>query len=142
MRPTIPLCVATLTVGACVSVKEENKVAVNILADAETASVDREKVRPQLGEAVEWAFRNGSNRPIRLKVGNFRPHGPHPVPGEAWDKDPLEGGCVEDVTVASGHTAAVQCRVRSDAKRPRTYKYDIIGDGKVLLDPVLEIPPP
>jgi hypothetical protein len=144
--PTIPILVVALATASCAAVKPGNRVPVEIAPGEPRPSITsiepEHKVRPEPGDAVEWTFTNNSRKPLRLKIGNFRPHGIHVIPGEPWDKRPIEGDCLNDLTVANGDTSKVHCRVIKNPQRPRTYKYDIIGDGEVLLDPVIEIPPP
>jgi hypothetical protein len=128
------------------SVLAHNKATVTVLPGSGQPTVKSigpdHKVRPLRGEVVEWTFTNQTRSPLKLKVGNFRAHPDwlKRFPTDTWDNEPLEGECLTEVTVDPGATVKRQGRAKANATVPRTYKYDILGDGKIVLDPVLEIP--
>jgi serine/threonine protein kinase len=68
--------------------------------------------------------------------------------GEA-SEDPRDPKCVKTVPLSPGESAEIKCGFRLTFKGPnatykspddnRTYKYDIVADGWVLLDPEIEV---
>jgi len=104
------------------------------------------------GEVVDWVFTNNSQREVmRVGVDNFRtsqrfidsisnPTKRLAVASQDVE-NPFDGGCSQTVAIQPGSTGVLSCRVKRDAKRPRTYKYDIIdkSNKQVILDPEIEI---
>jgi hypothetical protein len=102
-------------------------------------------------DTVTWQFQNDCSTDMTLEVANFRPHGKLVKPGETAEKDPLDDKCARKAAVSHKKAGEFKCGLKLTFKGPnaiyhypedaRTYKYDILGDGKMLLDPEIEIRP-
>lgn len=89
-------------------------------------------------DTVRWVFKNGCSEKLTLSIGNFQPVAGKGPANECRDKNPLDQ-CRLRVNVGPGRSGTIQCRVKPAAHFPRTYKYDILRNGKVALDPEIEI---
>lgn len=104
------------------------------------------------GDVVHWRATNRCSVPVTFGVGNFRTHPratcTSPLEHDVHEKEkkpenPLEASCAHKLTkvAAGGGSAPFDCPVLKSFAHPRTYAYDIVGGGKVLADPEMEIVP-
>jgi hypothetical protein len=102
------------------------------------------------GDAVRWVAKNGCATPMEFGIDHFRGHSRSrcttPADHDAHEKEkpenPLEPSCAHKVTpVAARGSNDFKCSVRKNAIGKRTYEYDIVGVGRVLVDPEMEIYP-
>lgn len=97
------------------------------------------------GDTIEFHFHNRGSVDTGATIGNFRAPIHFPGPDARRKPTPFETSCKPSVSVKSKDSATMPCRLRTDhvgitSSKALTYKYDIIGkDGKVLLDPEIEI---
>ena len=95
------------------------------------------------GDVIRWSVTSACARKVTLSIGNFaRPDRFKNLPKECRDTNPFEGRSRLRASVKPRSSAAIQGRIRADAHYPRTYKYDILVNGKVALDPEIEIENP
>lgn len=102
------------------------------------------------GDKIWWHFYNRSERTMKLGIGKFarhpratctvpRDHGRHMR--EAVDLRFL-GFPSRQITVGAGRDRFLEATISRNTLFPRTYKYAILGNGRVLLDPEVEIEKP
>jgi hypothetical protein len=104
------------------------------------------KVRVNPGGSITWHFTNTSKKAMEMGVGNFIPSPSYATNPRSWPH-PLVKGALKVKVGAAGGTGTLKCKLRPHAELQFgnnpfiTYKYDIVdGNGKVLLDPEIEIP--
>lgn len=94
------------------------------------------------GDVIRWFVKNECGREMKVSVGNFRPPADRAGTKEPRDKSPFAKGCSLSLVLADGKEGKIECAINGCAIIPRTYKYDILGNGKILLDPDIEIEKP
>jgi hypothetical protein len=81
----------------------------------------------------------------RPEVSNFRPSEESKgLYGDTEWEDPLDLQCARKTAVVHKKSAKLKCGFRLTLKPPnntRSYKYDILGESKLLLDPEIEVRP-
>jgi hypothetical protein len=118
---------------------------------------DKVRVSASNKDTVTWDFKNNCSKEMTLEVGNFRPapgFNNKDSAGNAlpFDVNPLDPTCTKKVAVSGKRSAKLKCGFKIKFKPrdgvshkfpedARSYKYDILGNGKVLLDPEVEVRP-
>lgn len=98
------------------------------------------------GDQIEWHFHNRNRTAVVVAIGKFGRHSRArcTVPAnhalhmtEPIDPQPV-AFAVASVTVKPGGRKVLAGTIKTKLL-PRTYKYSILGNGKVVLDPEIEI---
>jgi len=130
------------TAAAPVAKPQNHTVEVKLETDHRGCRIVSPKCNDEIndarrGDLVRFNFKNACPMAVTLRVGRFQP-------AYLGDKDagtPLEPACLQIVSLKSGDSRVIQCRVKQTAAVNRTYKYSISSGKFVLLDPQIEIVP-